>query len=73
MSVEMPKREWEPASLRGETKEDMAYNKRASDGTVKNNRCTEGKKKGAVDGALENPSVFTSTVVDEELTYREAL
>ena len=32
----------------------------------------EGKKEGAVDGALENPSVFTPAV-DEELTYREPL
>ena len=32
---------------------------------------TEEKKEGAV-GALENPSVFTSTV-DEEITNKEAL
>ena len=31
----------------------------------------EGKKEGAVDGALENPSGYTSTIW-EELTYREA-
>ena len=30
----------------------------------------EGKKEGAVDGALESPSVFTSRV-DEELPHRE--
>ena len=39
---------------------------------VENIQFTERKKEGAVDGALENPSVFTSTV-DEEVTCIEVL
>ena len=35
---------------------------------VENVSFTEKKKEGAIDCALENPSVFTPAVVDEELT-----
>ena len=45
----------------------MTSIKMVSDGMVENILFTEGKREGAVDCALENPSVFTSTV-DEELT-----
>ena len=43
-------------------------NKKASNGMVENVSFTEGKKEAAVDCALENPTVFTPTAVDEELT-----
>ena len=47
----------------------MASIKKVSDGMVEYGFIfTEGKKEGAVDCALENPSVFTPTAVDEELT-----
>ena len=47
----------------------MASIKKVSDGIVEKVQFTEWKKEGAVDCALENPSVFTpTTAVDEELT-----
>ena len=49
----------------------MASIGKASDGMVENIQFTERKKEGAVDGALENPSVRIS-IVDEEVTYRGA-
>ena len=72
MSAELSKGELKTCFASRRNERDMASIKKASDGMVEIVQFTEEKKEGAVDCALENRSVFTSTV-DQSLISREAL